>query len=225
MYSKGELRIIVDNVTVEQVNQTKFLGVNIDSKLNLTAHIDHVATKISKNIGIITRARKFLNKKTLTGLYYTFIYPYLNYCCTVWGMAPTTHLSKLHKLQKGIVRIISGRPRLYHSSDLFKDLRILPIYELNTYKLAIFCHKWKFHSLPRIYDDFLTSIEDIHDHFTRISNQFFIKTPRTDNAKNSVRYKAPSTWNDLDDEKPELLILEDDKIFKQNLISHPLMID
>ena len=68
MYSKGELRIIVDNATVEQVDQTKFLGVHIDSKLNWTAHIDHVATKISKNIGSITRAKKLLYKQTLTGL-------------------------------------------------------------------------------------------------------------------------------------------------------------
>ena len=112
-YDSNELSIIVDNVIVDQVYQTKFLGVYIDSKLNWTTHINHVACKVSKNIGIITRARKIINQKTLTGLYYTFIYPYLNYCCTVWCTAARTHLSKLHILQKKINRIIFGKPRLY----------------------------------------------------------------------------------------------------------------
>merc|ERR1712237_137959 len=103
---------MVDNITVDLVYQTKFLGVFIDSKLSWTSHINHVASKISKSIGIITKARKLLNPKTLTGLYYTFIYPYLNYCCTVWGISPESHLSKLHVLQKRIVRIISGKPKL-----------------------------------------------------------------------------------------------------------------
>ena len=82
-YSKEQLAITVDNIPVEQVDKTKFLGVYIDSKLNWNSHIHHVANKISKNIGIICRARKVLHKNTLVTLYYTFIYPYLNYCCTV----------------------------------------------------------------------------------------------------------------------------------------------
>ena len=31
-------------------------------------------------MGIITKARKIVNKETLLTLYYSFIYPYLNYC-------------------------------------------------------------------------------------------------------------------------------------------------
>ena len=94
--------------------------------------------KLQKNIGVITRARKVLGSKSLTGLYYTFIYPYLNYCCTVWGNAPTSYISKIHLLQKRIVRIISGRPRLSPSHDLFINLKILPIQHLNKFKLYMF---------------------------------------------------------------------------------------
>ena len=217
-YSADDLCVTVDNVTVNQVFETKFLGVYIDSKLNWTTHIKHVACKISKNIGIITRARKFLNKKTLTGLYYTFIYPYLNYCCTVWGTAPETHLKKLHILQKRIIRIIAGKPRLYPSENLFKSLRILPIQSLNTFKLSVFCHKWKCNLLPNIFSSFITYEEDFHEYNTRIahnriSHLLYLPKNRTVYADNSVRYQAPLTWNNL---SPELHY-KDEKSFKYDL--------
>ena len=45
-YSGSELSISVDNVPVDLVYQTKFLGVFIDSKLSWTSPINHVASKI-----------------------------------------------------------------------------------------------------------------------------------------------------------------------------------
>ena len=217
--AQSQLSISVDDVTVDQVYQTKFLGVIIESKLNWTSHIDYVAGKISKCIGIITKARKILNEKTLTGLYYTFVYPYLNYCCSVWGMAPEIHISKLHKLQKRIVRVISGKPRLFPSSDIFKCLKILPIQLLNTLKLSLFCYKLKMGNLPSIFDEFTTTVNDVHDHYTRSSHLFFIGTPRTLYAKNSIRYRAPFTWNSL---SFDLQNSKSESCFKRKLMSHLL---
>ena len=184
-------------------------------------HINHVACKISKNIGIITRAKTFLNKKTIIGLYYTFIYPYLNYCCTVWGTAPVTYLSKLHLLQKRIIRIVAGKPRLYPSAELFKSLRILPIQKLNNFKLTLFCYKWKHNCLPSVFHDFITRIEDIHRYDTRSSHLFYLETPRTSYAMNSVRHQAPLAWNNI----PYDMHANNEKKFKYDLISYLLCIE
>ena len=85
---------------IEQVEQIKFLGVILDENLTWKKHIQYLNRKIPKNIGIISKARTILNKKTLLTLYYTFIYPYLNYCITSWGSANKTILDPLIKLQK-----------------------------------------------------------------------------------------------------------------------------
>ena len=45
------------------VSNTKFLGVIIDSKLNWSDHITYIKNKIYKSIGILTKIRRFLNKK------------------------------------------------------------------------------------------------------------------------------------------------------------------
>ena len=42
-------------------NNTKVLGLIIDSKLNWSDHITYIKNKISKSIGILTKIRRFLD--------------------------------------------------------------------------------------------------------------------------------------------------------------------
>ena len=75
-----EKNIIVNGCKISEVTSTKFLGVMIDSNLTWKPHIDYISKKIAKNVGIIIKARKIFDKDTLLTLYYSFIFPYLNYC-------------------------------------------------------------------------------------------------------------------------------------------------
>ena len=74
------IKILINNNIVDHINNTKFLGVIIDSKLNWVAHILYIKSKISKSIGILLKIRKFLQNNTMRNMYFTFIYPYLIYC-------------------------------------------------------------------------------------------------------------------------------------------------
>ena len=69
--------VILSNTNLDRVVYTKFLGVIIDDKLNFVNHIAYIKNKISKGMGIIYKARKFLNKSILVNLYNSFVYPYL----------------------------------------------------------------------------------------------------------------------------------------------------
>ena len=60
--------ITLDNIAVQQVEVTKFLGVLLDQHLSWKYHINHVAKKVSKTIGIISKARFFLSCKSLLSL-------------------------------------------------------------------------------------------------------------------------------------------------------------
>ena len=58
-------RVHICGKNLANVNNTKFLGVIIDSKLNWSDHIRYIKNKISKSIGILTKIRRFLNKKNI----------------------------------------------------------------------------------------------------------------------------------------------------------------
>ena len=127
--------IYIDGIEIDTVNQTQFLGVITDNKINWSDHIKYICNNISKSIGIIKKEKSKLNKNTLINLHYTFIYPYITYCNVAWGRAPTIYLSKIHILQNRIIRINSHVGFRNHAQFLFKTsnyehLSTNPIYKL-----------------------------------------------------------------------------------------------
>ena len=149
--------IILNNTNLEQVTFTKFFGVIIDDKLTFERHIVYTKNKISKGLGIIIKARKYLNRESLLKLYNCFVFPYLTYCVEVWGNTAEKYLDPLIKVQKKIVRVITFSPYLSHTDPIFKDLNILPFSKLVTQRIGVLMFKYSIHVLPNSIEDLFTS--------------------------------------------------------------------
>ena len=93
----------------------KYLGVLIDSKLSWKNHVDFVALKISKTIGLLSKLRHFVPHHILVNIYNTLITLYLRYGLIAWGQASKTHLNKLLTLQKRALRFIYSCDRRDHA--------------------------------------------------------------------------------------------------------------
>ena len=91
-----DVKLCINKVPIQQVDNIKFLGVIIDDNLNWSNQISYINSKIAKGIGIICRARKFFSKSALINLYYAFKFPYLIYCVEVWGNALSTHTQTIN---------------------------------------------------------------------------------------------------------------------------------
>ena len=189
--------VMINNVPINKVEKTKFLGIIIDSKLNWKEHIALIRNKVSKGIGIINKTKGILNKITLRNLYETFIKPYLSYCNIVWGNAPSSYLDCLLKLQKRIVRIIAGEHYRAHTEHLFKDLNIMNVYQLNVYLTCIFVFKHQGNILPDIFTDLFVKNESIHNYNTR--SNILLHTPacHSNLGKRNIRYHGAILWNKI----------------------------
>ena len=97
---RPSIQLKIDGETLSEVKKTKFLGVVIDNKLSWKDHVNYISGKIARGIGILIKARKFINKDALVTLYYSFIYPYLLYCNHIWGSSCSQNLQRLFVLQK-----------------------------------------------------------------------------------------------------------------------------
>ena len=71
--------IKIEGHKIDEVQNTKYLGIYLDNKINWKRHIDYIAGKVSRAIGMITKARKFLTYESLKTLYYSFVYPFFIY--------------------------------------------------------------------------------------------------------------------------------------------------
>ena len=85
---------------LEQQDYVKYLGILIDKNLSWKYHIDYVASKISRTIGIIARLRHFIPLSTLLTIYRSLVAPYLTYGIIAWGQAAKSNLRKILILQK-----------------------------------------------------------------------------------------------------------------------------
>ena len=135
-----DVKLLIDGQAIDEVRKTKFLIIIIDDKLTWKWHIDHIAGKISRGIGMIIKTRQYLNKTGLMSLYYSFIYPYLTYCNHIWGATYMykTRLKRLVTLQNKAIRILSHAGNRTSSDPLYKKLNIMKFENMNTYLIGRF---------------------------------------------------------------------------------------
>ena len=59
------LTITINEIKTKRVKLVKYLGLWIDDNLTWEVHIDHICSKMARNIGIIKRIRNFIPKESL----------------------------------------------------------------------------------------------------------------------------------------------------------------
>jgi hypothetical protein len=170
--NKTPLNLPVNNTNISFTENTKFLGVIIDNKLNWSSHIQYIASKISKTMGILFRARDKLFTENLVSLYNTLVLPYLTYCIVVWGYTYNKYRSSLVKLQNKIVRIITFSKYDAHTDVLFKRLNILKFDSLYKYFTGILMYKFSKGMLPTFYSNLFALNSNNHNYNTRNCNRF-----------------------------------------------------
>ena len=196
-FSRDMDYISIDGHRIEEVRQTKFLGVILDNKLNWHAHCDYICSKMSKGIGIIIKARKVFNEATLLSLYNSLILPYVSYCIHVWGRAYDTHLKHVLVLQNKAVRVIAGVPPRTNVDHFYLELDILPVRKIFVYTISIFMYKYMNGMLPELFLDMFTSINDIHNYDTRqaTNKNLRVSFKSTSRGQQSITYIGPDVWN------------------------------
>ena len=175
-----------NNAPLKFCTSTKSLGVFFDSSLSFIEHIDHVVSKISKNVGIFYKLKNLLPEDSLKNLYYSLVYPYLTYCILIWGGTYRTHLNKILLLQKKVVRIITKSRYLAHTDPLFKKMEILKINELYEFHLALYAY------VNRNNFNYAS-----HSHETRNRSDSQPAFNRLNLTQRSLSYAAPDILNSL----------------------------
>ena len=184
----------INNKIIKREPSIKFLGVIIDEHINWKKHVETVNNKISKTIGVLYRARKFLNHFCLKNLYFSLVHSYLNYANIAWGSTHKSKLKCLHIHQKHFCRIICNQPKTTPSKKLMIDLKILNVYQLNLYQHLIFIYKSKNKILPSIFKDRFHSV--LHKYPTKCCKKnYSLPFLKTKLSRFSINYRAPFLWN------------------------------
>ena len=188
------LKLILEGNLLERTATTKFLGVYLDEKLNWNCHLNFVRNKISKGLGMLGRCRNILSNDILLTMYFSLIYPYLIYCCIVWGGASATALSKLQVLQNRAVRLITRSPFQSSADPLFKQLRLLKLTDIRKLQIVLFMYKSKNLLLPNSCLGYCL-INNRISYNMRNSQDFLTPSFRTNIREQSISIWVPGCGN------------------------------
>ena len=101
--------------------------------------------KVSKNIGILHKAKNIFSKGGLKTLYFSFVHSYLNYGNIAWGNTTQTKLKKLVNKQRQAIRAIYAAE---YTRGKKEEMKALNIYKLNIYQVFTFMFEIKGDSAP-----------------------------------------------------------------------------
>ena len=207
-----DISIVIDGKTIPFTTNTKFLGINIDNNLTWKAHINHITTKISKGVGVLSRLSKELPYNVLILIYNTILLPYLTYCCITWGFTYQTYINKILIIQKKAMRIITHSPFQCHSSPLFKKTNNLNIFQIIEYYASIFMYQELNSTVPNVFQQNRFLSYSYHTYETR--NKISIRTPlfKLQFSKRSIFDHGIKIWNNL---SPEVKSITNKRIFKK----------
>ena len=154
-----------------------------------------MAGKLSKSIGMIIKAREYLNRSALLTLYYSFVYPYVTYCNHVWGCTYYTNLKQLFVLQKKALRIMCSKRKRELTENIFFELKILKFTDINAYLTGRFMYKCYAENVPGIFSDFFQCNSAVHGYSTRQSKHLHVPLERSNLSKFCIRYRGVVVWN------------------------------
>ena len=191
----------IPNSKTHPVFCTKHLGVEIDSRLSWSNHIDKICKKVSSGIGIIEKARLFVNFNTLDTLYKSLVQYHFDYCGHVWDAVGKTLSDKLQGLQNRAARVITASSYDTRSEALrqhlcWDDLQTRHLKQVTTMMFQVH------HGLcPEYLTDMFIKCSQSTSYSLRSAsnNNYFIPRPRCEYLKTSFSYmnRGAYLWNHL----------------------------
>ena len=155
---------------MKTIYQSTFLGVYIDQHLDWKTHVNLIAAKISKSVGLLYKAKYYLASKSLQTKYYAFIYLYFTYCNLIWASTYVTNLQRIYLLQKRAVLAISKADYKASSKPLFANLKLLDVFSIYSLQVSSFMYLYHNDALPISFTQIFQTGNQIHQYSTRYSH-------------------------------------------------------
>ena len=133
--SKPNLEI--NQITLEPVGHTKFLGMWVDENLNWNIHINKLINKIKRNMHLLRRPKNLFDKRTLKLIYYAHIQSHIDYGLVLLGsMTTKDNLNRIQSLQNKCIDIISKDKNIETSFTKLKIPKVKELIKLQEIKIG-----------------------------------------------------------------------------------------
>lgn len=155
--------------------------------------------KVSRAIGFLKYAKKFVPKPTLIQMYRGIVEPHFRYCCSVWGSCSEARLQALQKLQNRAARIVSNSSYDTSATLLIKNLKWLTVSDMIKSETATVTYKAITGLAPSYLSDLFTKNSDrnIDISLRNAATDLYIPKMTTCKGQKAISFRGAKTWNQL----------------------------
>ena len=174
----------------------KSLGLVIDRHLNFKAHVDSVVSKCTGVLIALTHARQVIPRCTLPSIVQALAISMVRYCISVYGSCSKTQLRRIQKVINFGARVVSGRRRNDHISDVVRDLGWMDAEQLVEYHTTCAVQRAITTNLPECIRETLGDpASQHHDHDTRDRHNRTLPRIRSEAGRRRLNYRGIAYMN------------------------------
>ena len=123
----------------------------MDEHLIWIDDINTLENRLSKNLGLLYKAKPFLNAKAMKSLYFSLFHSYLTHRNIAWCSTSMTKFKRTFSKQKQAIKSISMTSLDYKNlklEEIMDRLGILNIFKLNLYSTVNLMFRVKTNTIP-----------------------------------------------------------------------------
>ena len=185
------LSLSLGNNTIQQVSEHKVLGLTLDSELNWHSHLNSLSKRLSRNVYLLSRLRKYATKESLKLYFDAHINSFINYASTLWDNCSGEYMKRINSIHRRAIKLLLPNPNL-STDDKFKELQILPLDKQLLLNKAVITHKIYNNEAPPYLMPLLKKAPERYG-----STKLVLPLPRIDLFKASLSYSGSAIWNML----------------------------
>lgn len=197
--------ICINDHTLIETNEVKFLGLTVDRQLNWNSHVDQICNRLASGIFALRKLSQICDTNTLKSVYFSLIHSHISFGIILYGSTTNKNLHKILIFQKQAVRIILNLDWFDSAKDSFQSLGILTVFSLYIFELILLV-KRNFHSI--------CALGDKHNYNTRFKKQPCFSTHNLKIFERKPSYAGIKYFNSL---PPEIKNITDVNKFKSKL--------
>ena len=204
--------------TVSGSPAVRNLGVTFDPCLTFAAHVDDVVRRCTGILTGLSHSKHCLPHSTLITLVNSLVISLIRYCISVYGTCNVTQTSRLQKVLNFGARVISGRRKFDHISDVLRDLEWLSAHNMYMYHALTLLKRTLDTSQPESISANLVRRRHVHQRTTRQNDMLQVPMIRSESGRRRFLYAAATAFNNLPPAISELGMRGFKKELRQHLL-------
>ena len=197
MRNLSDIVVTFRETSLVPTDHVKNLGVVFDKHLTWDTHVDAVSRRCTGTLLGLAHVRHAVPRGVTTTLVTALVLSQLRYCVSVYGNGSKKNAAKIQKILNFAAKVIFGRKKHDHASDLLKRLGWLDAQQLADYSTICLVHRVLQSGEPESLAAVLHENRDVRHRATRQDGLLHVARFRTEAGRRRFCVRAPALYNQL----------------------------